>query len=1511
MATLTHFIQYPFRLFPLDLLLSPVSVIRTNTLITYKLLDDTVMKVSGNFSISGSEIKAGNVTKLELFDSGVKQLSLSGLKLSYDSLMQVAADATPEALLSGGDSIVGSTSNDLLWGYEGNDGLFGGAGNDRIYGGIGNDVLFGEAGQDILLAGSGDDYLNGGWGADRMLGGGGSDTYIVDHASDKVVEWKNSGIDTVETGLASYTLTGNVENLTYKGNSNFTGTGNSLENTIIGGAKNDTLNGKAGDDFVRGGNGNDILRGEWGNDTLIGDAGANVLTTLSSTSYNNKPISISLSLPEVSTKTSTTATGYVSRNEVSSDVVNLAFVLDVSGSMDALFSGNVNVGDQNNDGQSNTRLDAAILSFEKMIDSIKNAGLASTVNIAVIPFQSSSTTAITASVTQDADGNGVADVLDAVRALNEGGGTDYNSGLLQAINFFENIEEGANSMFFLSDGSPGLQNYDASLDQLKDANGINANIRAISLGAGSQYNTLDLMDDGLLNASADQVIDPTQLSISISSSDVDSSLVSAVQIFKNGVKVKTVWANNLTETPFGLRYSVSIDDLKTVGNDKIEAKLVFKDGSINSISTHQYITVGTLLSDDTLYGGVGNDILDGGAGLDTMYGGTGNDIYRVDRSVDKTIEKSGEGVDTIETTVSLSLTSRANIENLDLLGSENLWGAGNWGANIIVGNSGNNVLTGNGGADTLNGAAGYDTANYAGATAAVTVNLLLGTATGGHGADTLINIENIKGSAYADNLSGDDEDNKIEGNNGNDILYGDDGDDVLIGGSGNDSLNGYYGDDTLNGGSGDNILNGYYGLDTVDYTSAVQGITVSLNAYGDATVITGQGTDTLDNIESVFGSKFNDLLVSTATSSSYYVNSFKGYGGNDIIIAGAGNDYLNGGDGADQLQGEAGDDNLIGGAGNDIINGGLGVDTADYRTSMNALVVNLSSGIATGLGTDTLVGIENILGGVRNDTLVGNALNNSLYGGIGWGSDILYGYAGDDVLDGGIGKDKMFGGAGADTYYIDNVGDVVTEVSSLGIDTVISAVGFTLGSYVENLTMTGVNATTGKGNSLANTIIASDAGSTIFGFNGVDNLVGGAGVDNIDGGYGNDFIDGKEGIDFAKFNSINSAVTVTLSSGDGNSTGQGSDSILNIEGIKGSNQSDTFSLSGYTYYSAAYFGYTVYALGGADHLTGGSYIDYLDGGDGNDTINAGSGDDVLIGGNGNDYLNGESGSHDTVKFNASTAKINLNLATGQATGQGTDTILNIENIVGSQYGDSLGWISPTTYTYTDYTIEGMGGWDTLTGSRGDDVLNGGLGVDTMTGGLGDDTYYVDNLNDKIIENISEGVDTVISTINFSLSSEALNDLTLIGGAIVANGNTGVNTIIGNEHNNTIRGYAGNDTLVGGSGADVLVGGTGADIFDYNLASESTFNVSVDLIKDFNAIDGDKIDLRDLDANIFSNYDQAFTFIGAAEFNEVAELRYEVIGTTLHLQGDIDGDGIADLDIGIAGISTIGIDSIIL
>ncbi|MBP0463003.1 hypothetical protein J5Y09_03700 [Roseomonas sp. PWR1] len=176
---------------------------------------------------------------------------------------------------SASSPIVLDNRDNLAYGNGGNDSIVGDGGNDTMDGGNGSDQLWGGLGSDSIIGGAGNDSLGGGWGtgADTMEGGLGNDAYYVSNEFSTLIEAANAGIDTVVTSLNTFTLGANFENLTFNGTGAFVGTGNELNNRIIGGNDVNTLIGLAGNDLLAGYGGNDTINGGEGNDTIGGGDG--------------------------------------------------------------------------------------------------------------------------------------------------------------------------------------------------------------------------------------------------------------------------------------------------------------------------------------------------------------------------------------------------------------------------------------------------------------------------------------------------------------------------------------------------------------------------------------------------------------------------------------------------------------------------------------------------------------------------------------------------------------------------------------------------------------------------------------------------------------------------------------------------------------------------------------------------------------------------------------------------------------------------------------------------------------------------------------------------------------------------------------------------------------------------------------------------------------------------------------------------------------------------------------
>ena len=261
----------------------------------------------------------------------------------------------------------------------------------------------------------------------------------------------------------------------------------------------------------------------------------------------------------------------------------------------------------------------------------------------------------------------------------------------------------------------------------------------------------------------------------------------------------------------------------------------------------------------------------------------------------------------------------------------------------INGTAGNDTLNGTNAIETIDGLAGLDTVSYAASANAVTVNLLTGVNTGGDAAgDTLINIENITGSALNDNLTGNDGDNVLSGGLGNDTMQGGKGNDTVDGGDGNDNIGGGQGDDVITGGTGNDTLRGALGNDDVSG---------------------GEGDDTLDESNDISGLSRNLLA---------------GNQGNDRIYGGSGVDSLQGGQGDDLLLGNGGNDNIRAGKGSDSVWGGLGddvvylADNGDASSVVDYVYFNINAAPMAGDASDSDT-IHDFMQGVDKIRLLNNS----------------------------------------------------------------------------------------------------------------------------------------------------------------------------------------------------------------------------------------------------------------------------------------------------------------------------------------------------------------------------------------------------------------------------------------------------------------------------------------------------------------------------------------------------------
>ena len=639
----------------------------------------------------------------------------------------------------------------------------------------------------------------------------------------------------------------------------------------------------------------------------------------------------------------------------------------------------------------------------------------------------------------------------------------------------------------------------------------------------------------------------------------------------------------------------------------------------------------------------------------------------------------------------------------------------------------------------------------------------------------------------------------LDGDRGDDLLDGGTGNDLLIGGAGDDQLwgGGDTGNDTLIGGAGNDTLFGGGGVDEAVFSFASTDVSVSIVTGGALIMTTAQGVDRVEADVENFrfsdatltyaqvaaraagGGVGNDTLRGTANNDTIDGGDgddvIEGLGGNDRLLGGDGNDSIFGGDGRDSLSGNAGIDHFEGGAGNDLYADiddaaetifearNNGYDTVwihlDYTLSENIeeLVVkygdtvtgtgnsgdNLMYGVARVNNFNGMGGSDTLIGYTGNDSIEGGDGNDSLDGGT--GSDHVHGGAGNDTIDGGVGADHAMGGDGDDLFYVDNLGDVVAELSDNGTDTVISLVSLTLPDNVENLTLTGNDNGSAIGNDLANVLIGDASNNTLHGGTGDDTIVGGAGYDTatfdvdlsqvmIAQGVGGLWVSSTEGVDF-----VSDDVEAMIFAGGARFVNY-DDAVASFPGRVAGTELD-------------------------DNLRGGPMSDRLIGRDGNDRIQGLNGNDTLEGGLGQDTLSGEDGN---------------------------------DRLLGGAGVDSLEGGSGNDL------VMGDAGNDHVHGGDGNDTLDGGTGADHAMGGTGDDVYVVDQVGDVIVEAANAGQDAVYTSVSFTLPQNVETIVLMGTGNLDATGNAAANRLVGNAFDNVLTGAGGADTINGGVGVDTAV-----------------------------------------------------------------------------------------------------------
>ncbi len=623
------------------------------------------------------------------------------------------------------------------------------------------------------------------------------------------------------------------------------------------------------------------------------------------------------------------------------------------------------------------------------------------------------------------------------------------------------------------------------------------------------------------------------------------------------------------------------------------------------------------------------------------------------------------------------------------------------------------------------------------------------------------------------------------------------------------------------------------------------------------------------------------------------------------------------------------------------------------QTLTDTIVVQSLDGTTATLSI-TINGLDEALGGPAiYGTVVGDAITGTTGADVIFGldgKDTIYGLEGNDIIDGGAGADLIDAGAGDDTIFIgsgliESMADISKKIQfesvmgGTGYDTVVvdgPSTNYVITTMIVSPTVvqrTITNLTSGKHSTMtgveafefsdgvrvelepANQAPTGTATATLTGTEDSSRLItlaelvegftdsngdvltvsglttsAGTVVDNLDGTW-----------TFTPDADFNGPVTLTYQVEDGKGGSIAGTNTLTIAAVNDAaniagqatgtvtedgvlQASGTLTISDVDTGEAAFVaGVLVGTYGSATLTAAGDWIYSLD--------NASTAVQALGGG---------VAVQDTLTVTAldgttSTLVITINGAAESGVAGTTLTGTAIANWLAGGNGND--------------TLLGLGGNDTLFGNGGDDILRGGIGADRMTGGTGNDSYYVDSKYDVVSEAAGEGTDTVLTTlVKYTLGNDVENltylgalKFTGIGNALdnQITGGTGADVLFGGAGNDNLNGAQGQDSLYGGAGSDILTGGAGADFFIFKTSAESS-----DTITDFEHLN-DRIDLHLIDSDATWAGNQAFNFIGDADFGmKAGQLRFDVASDGVHVQGDTNGDGVADFDLFLEGVTTL-------
>ena len=1453
---------------------------------------------SGN-SMNGGTGKAEVRLRSDYIGATMLEIDSNGDSLTDRTIQLNGSHALVEQ--AGSPGILVRVPDRVLTGTAADDTLDGGAGADTLSGDAGNDLLRGLGGNDSLSGGSGDDTLDGGPGRDTLTGGEGNDTFrfdgfgdiggdvITDFAAGDRIDLSALNVTFIGDGAftGSYSSPGpaqvrvraDVASTTLEFDSNGDGSADRTitltgahaleqlagspgmlvrvgDRSVVGTEGDDTLNGGAGFDSLWGGGGNDVLNGLGSGDVLDGGAGDDTLNggegaDLLIGGEGNDTFRFTASTQLAGDRIADFTTG----DRIDLSALNVSFIGEDP------FTGNAQ-----NPGPGQVRLrtvgDDTQLEFDTTGDGRIDGSivLSGEHGLAVDPNAPGVLVRVAERLLTGTDGNDTLEGAAGRDTLSGGAGDDT----LFGYGGSDSLDGGAgNDLLYGGSGADVLRGG-LGADMLIGGDG------ADSLDGGQGDDTLDG------GAGADQLMggdgkDTFRFaSVGDLFNDRIGDFADGDRIDLSALNAVYIGSAQFSGTP-GMGSPVQVRSVVTAGMTRVEiasSGYPYANNFFTLVGEHDLAAdpqaAGVLVrvpnqtltgtdGDDSLVGGSARDTLTGGAGNDTLVGGGGADLLQGGLGADVLI--GGDGADSLDggqgddQFVYDSPSAMHNDRIRDFAAGDRL-DLSALGATFIGESqfSGKPAAPGSAQLRVFYGTDSTTVVLDANGDGAGDAALTL---------DGVVPLVQLAGAAPGVLVT--EAGQVLTGGDGNDSLTGASGPDTLTGGAGNDTLSGDYGNDLVIGGDGNDVLSGGDGIDTLEGGPGND----TLNGGPGGDLMTGgDGRDAFrfNKASHINGDRITDFSSSDRIDITDLNVTFIGTAAFTGTVAQPGPAQVNV---VVVGSGPLAETRLV----FDLDGNGIGERTLILSGTHTLVEPKSNPGLLVRIDDLVLAGTgdaDTLEGGAGRDSLSGGAGDDRLTGGA--GDDTLAGDAGNDTLVGGLGTDRLSGGTGNDTFVFaadDIAGDRITD--------------FTDGDRID---LSALNA------AFIGTALFSGTGAAQIRVSAVG-----------EPGYRNTLLQ----IDLNGDGQTDHSIEITgehILQIDPNAPGV----LVRALGQRfdGTDAADTLT-------------------GGAgdDTLAGGAGNDLLAGGTGRDQLYGGDGDDTLIGGDGADTLTGGAGNDtfrvltvgdaagDRIQDFADGDRLDLSALGAVFIGGGAFTGSSV-NLGPAQVRTAVTGAEGQQRTRVEIDGNGDGIADSvieltgahalreegtgvlvrvsnqnLTGTAAADTLTGGEGADSLSGLGGDDRLSGAGGDDRL--DGGDGNDTLDGG----------------DGGDALNGGAGNDSLTGGAGNDTLQGGDGDDTLAGSEGRDELTGGAGNDTFLFARATD----IDGDLITDFAT--GDRIDISGLSANFLGTTPLSQRYGSGVAVN-VVQSGSGAFATT-DLQFDVNGDGVADRVIHIAGTHALAAD----